>query len=729
VLALGLASTAGVTYAIHDSVRERDHGRFENAVQSTHDRIQNRLDTHTAVLVVTRGLFTVQQQVSQSEFRDFVEQLELRRRYPGIQGIGFSRRIAPEQVDSVEEEMRGHGDEGYRVWPRHLRDEYHAVVFLEPRDGANEAALGYDMFTEPTRREAMQLARDSGLPAASGRVTLIREFDGQNQDGLVIYVPVYRKGVVPETVEERREALIGFVYSPLRMGDLMSGIFGSELEPRVSFTVHDGPLPLASELMHDSAPEQAKRKPRFTTSELLPIAGRTWLLTFHSQPAFESGSGQRMVPYIGLLGILLSSFLYLLSRGQARAHEKLGEHARVLEILTSERSELLAREQEVRAEAEAASRAKDEFLAMLGHELRNPLAPIVTGIELIKLRRGGQLDREHQVIERQVNHVVRLVDDLLDVSRITRGKIALRRQPVSISALVAKAVEMASPVLEENRHHLTLRVPPRGLWVDGDETRLSQVIANLLSNAAKYTEPGGHIEVEARREDGDILLRVADDGIGIASEMLPRVFDLFTQGQRGIDRSQGGLGLGLTLVRRLVEAHGGEVTAASEGVGRGSVFTVILPGLTHAGDEAGAPDRALKEAGGSRRVMVVDDNKDAAELLAELLRGAGHAVVVAHDGPSALEIAERFQPEIAVLDIGLPVMDGYELGARLRRSGRIRLVAVTGYGQEHDHARSREAEFELHLVKPIDPAALLAALDERPPAKEPRAPSAAPSAN
>jgi len=726
VLALSLAATAGVTYAFHDTSRERDLSRFQNAVQATHDRIENRLDTHLAVLLATRGFFTTKKTVEAAEFRRFVDQLELATRYPGIQGIGFSRKLELAEVQRFEREMERAGESDFRVWPSwpaRPRPEVHTIQFLEPRDHRNLFALGYDMYSEPVRREAMARARDTGKPAATGRVTLIQEIDERDkQAGFLIYVPIYSGAGEPSTVEERRERLVGFVYSAFRMEDLLAGIFGSEQEPRVSFTVHDGPLPLASELMHQSPRlgNGSRKKARFETSEVLPIGGRAWRLTFRSQPIFESGSGTRLVPYVGVLGLLVSGILFLVSRWQARVQSELRERARALEAMSEERNELLAREQAVRADAEAASRAKDEFLAMLGHELRNPLAPIVTGIELIKLRNDGGLDREHQVIERQVTHLVRLVDDLLDVSRITRGKIALKKQPVSLPQLVARAVEMASPVLEENRHHLKLDVPSSGeLWVDGDETRLAQVIANLLSNAAKYTEPGGRIEVTARREGDEVALCVSDNGIGIPPDMLSRIFELFTQGKRGIDRSQGGLGLGLTLVRRLVEAHGGQVVAESDGVGCGSRFTVRLPALPARADEVqeeagrrGSPELDRT----ARRILVVDDNKDAAELLADLLRGAGHEVTVAHDGPQALELAGPFRPEIAVLDIGLPVMDGYELGARLTEAGGpLRLFAVTGYGQEHDRARSRDAGFELHMVKPIDPAALLAAVDGRTP--------------
>ena len=385
----------------------------------------------------------------------------------------------------------------------------------------------------------------------------------------------------------------------------------------------------------------------------------------------------------------------------------------------TEVKQLQEREEAARARAEDASRAKDEFLAMLGHELRNPLSPIVTALQLMKLRGDIRSTREQDVIQRQVTHLVRLVDDLLDVARITRGKVELRKEPLQLAEAAAKAVEMASPLFEQRHHTLRVDIPRHGLRIDADPVRLAQVISNLLTNAARYTEPGGRITLVARREDGHAVITVKDTGIGIGQDLLPRIFALFVQGRRGTDRAEGGLGLGLTLVRTLVRLHGGTVTARSEGVGRGSEFEVRLPALADLGTD-GAPRTATAVARESpaastpRRVLVVDDNRDAAETLAEVLRAVGHDVVVAHDGPQALAAAERFRPEVAVLDVGLPVMDGFELATHLRSrppTARCRLVALTGYGQERDRARSREAGFDLHLVKPVDAERLLGAIE------------------
>jgi signal transduction histidine kinase len=360
-----------------------------------------------------------------------------------------------------------------------------------------------------------------------------------------------------------------------------------------------------------------------------------------------------------------------------------------------------------RREAETANRTKDEFLAMLGHELRNPLAPMLTALQLMRLRGDTGVERERIVIERQTRHLVRLVDDLLDVSRIARGKIDLRVERVDAADVVAKAIEMASPLLEEREHDLHVDLA-RGLVVDGDPARLAQVMANLLTNAAKYTERGGTVTVRGDSRDGFALLSVRDSGMGIAPDMLPRVFDMFTQERQALARTQGGLGLGLSIVRNLVELHGGTVEAFSEGRNRGSEFVVRLPLSSGAAAEAGRESAPRVQARPEREgplVLIVDDNADAAAMLAEYVRSLGYRVRTAHDGPAALKSAAEILPHVALLDIGLPVMDGYELAARLReiqRGDGLKLVAVTGYGQAADRDRSRQAGFDAHLVKPVD---------------------------
>jgi len=360
--------------------------------------------------------------------------------------------------------------------------------------------------------------------------------------------------------------------------------------------------------------------------------------------------------------------------------------------------------EEAREEAEAASRAKDQFLAMLGHELRNPLAPITLTVELMKRRAPGILERERDVIERQARHLQALVDDLLDVSRIARGKLQLRREAVELAPLVEAALESVHPLLEQ-RGHRVLNDVARGLWVSGDPVRVRQIFANLLTNAAKYTPEGGEIRLSSSTAGARVSVSVADDGIGLSPDVVPSLFDPFFQAPQGKERAVGGLGVGLALVRSLARLHGGEARVESPGPGRGSTFTVELPLLPREGPavRAPAPHRSTVPPVRRLSVLVVDDNADAAESLADAVRLLGHRVTAVHDGAAALEQATVRDFDLALIDIGLPVMDGFEVARRLRALGRpLALVAVTGYGTQADVQQALAAGFDAHHTKPMD---------------------------
>jgi PAS domain S-box-containing protein len=374
-------------------------------------------------------------------------------------------------------------------------------------------------------------------------------------------------------------------------------------------------------------------------------------------------------------------------------------------------------EQELRQrvqELAEADRKKDEFLATLAHELRNPLAPLRTALQLLQVPGAGAAvaGRAREIMGRQVEQMVRLVDDLLDVSRIMQGKIELRRERVELAAVVARGVEMARPVIDAHRHELTVSLPPEPVWLEADVIRLAQVVSNLLTNAAKYTEDGGHIWLNAGREGTGVAVRVRDTGVGIEPAVLPQLFGLFVQADRTLGRSQGGMGVGLALVRRLVEMHGGSVEASSDGPGRGSEFVMHLPtsARSRQGDASGSAGAEAPPDPASRLcILVVDDNRDAADSLALVLRLEGHDVRVTYDGQTALEVAQGHPPDLALVDLGMPGMDGYELCRRLRAQPALAgalLVALTGWGQEEDRRRSEEAGFDRHLIKPVEPQSL-----------------------
>jgi signal transduction histidine kinase len=454
--------------------------------------------------------------------------------------------------------------------------------------------------------------------------------------------------------------------------------------------------------------EMIRQHPRYRKTAIIFVSA-VHLTDLDRLKGYESGAVDYVsVPVVPeLLRAKVSVFaeLYRKTREFERLNRELEE--RVAER-TNELQEAVDKQKELADKLREADRRKDEFLALLAHELRNPLAPVQNAVSVMRIKgtEDAQLLWCYDVIERQADQLKRLVDDLLDVSRITQGKIQLRLERVDLEAVIAGAVETSAPLINAQHHQLRVHLPDEPLAVQGDASRLTQVVANLLNNAAKYQNEDGIIELSARREGPDAVIAVRDRGIGLSPEMLSEAFELFAQGERTPDRAQGGLGIGLSLVKKLVELHGGTVRAASDGPGCGAEFVIRLPRL----DDGTQPatDTATNHATPSgplrHNILVVDDNVDAAESLGMLLTLDGHGVTIVHDGVQALDTALRNRPDVVLLDIGLPGMDGYEVCRRLRSAGfgGTRIIAMTGYGQDKDRQRAMEAGFDEHTVKPVE---------------------------
>ena len=463
--------------------------------------------------------------------------------------------------------------------------------------------------------------------------------------------------------------------------------------------------------------------------------GQTFVAHFDDEAARAAIADPGVAEFVRVVGLRAACVMPLVARGrtigamaviQAESGRRfepddvalVGEIARRA-ALALDNVRLFAESRSALAQAQSAGRVKDEFLAMLGHELRNPLAPIVTSLELMARRNNAVDVRERHVIERQVRHLARLVDDLLDVSRIAAGKIELDCETLDLRDVAVRALEQAQPAMLGRAAPPVLALPEQPLWVDGDPVRLAQVVCNLLTNAAKFTAPTGRIGVALRQEGGNAVVTVDDDGDGIPPELIGHVFERFVQGDQSLQRARGGLGLGLAIVRNIVGLHGGSVAAASDGPGMGSRFTVTLPvtappaAHSPASAMATAPVASSPPVASALRILVVDDNEDAAEAIAALLELEGHSVRTAASGRQALALLGEFEADVAVLDIGLPDLDGYQLARAIRadpRTAATRLVALTGYGREPDRELSRRAGFDRHLVKPADIDELLAAL-------------------
>ncbi|HEV2704825.1 MAG TPA: CHASE domain-containing protein [Pyrinomonadaceae bacterium] len=853
VLAASLALTALAAYYVASSIRTADRLRFENAARRTQDAIEDRLDTYVALLSAGGGLFAARPDAGRAEFHAFAQQLDLRRRYPGAQGFGFAARVPATEADRVTARLREReGERAFRIRPEGQREEYFPILYLEPADERNAAAIGFDMFSEPVRREAMERARDTAAPAATGRVTLVQEIGPEKQAGFLIYVPVYEGDTAPASVEERRARLRGFVYSPFRADDLLQGIFGAERNPLVAFDVFDGADTRPENLLHrsDHAGNNRDAAPRFDLTTRLDAPGRQWTLHFVSRPGADLGPGRWFVSYVLIGGLLFSLVLFAVVRSQARARraaeraaeelraserrfrtlveqsplstqifapdgrtlrvnraweklwgvtlERLGEYnilqdaqlvekgimpyivrgfggetvevpailydpeetipgktehenpqrwvqaiiypvkdeqGRVSEVVLvhediTERRRL---EEQLRARAEElseANRLKDEFLATLSHELRTPLTAILGWAKLLRLERfdAAATARAIETIERNAIAQTQLIDDLLDVSRVITGKLRLNVRPVNLSPIIEAAALSARPAAEARGVELLIDVDERVGPVSGDADRLQQVVWNLLSNAIKFTPRGGRVEVHLRRVEAQAEVVVTDTGQGIAQEFLPFVFDRFRQADGAITREHGGLGLGLAIVRHLVELHGGQIRAESEGAGRGATFRMSFPLLPTREEEPGAPrpqtfDEARADAHapaqseplGGVSVLVVDDDEDTRVLLKSLLNRRGAHVAAVASAAEALDALDRAQFDVLVSDIGMPHADGYELIKRVRglaaeRGGHMPAIALTAYAHAEDRTRALDAGFQLHVAKPVIPEELVAAV-------------------
>ncbi|HTK50097.1 MAG TPA: CHASE domain-containing protein [Gemmatimonadaceae bacterium] len=595
VLGTSLLITALATWAAAATVRGRLEARFDSAVQSTRDRLDSRLDTYVALLRATAAFVAASDHVSAADFHQYADRLRVRERYPGIQGIGLSLRVTAAELRAVERRMSAEGDSAFHVWPDSARAEYHAIVYLEPLDRRNRAAIGYDMFTQPTRREAMERARDDGAPSATGRVQLVQEIDERKQAGFLIYVPLYRGGRVPGDVAARRAALQGFVYAPFRADDLFSGVFGREREPRVDFRIYDGATTDSAALLHDSrttdAPAGGARRARAGARVLsqtvrIENAGRIWTLVFTSTPALASGTGTTFTLLAAACGTFVSVALFLFALGQARSQERLERAAQEMESLARE---LQARN----VELASANESKSEFLAVMSHEVRTPLNAIIGYAQLLELGIAGSVTPEQSTqlgrIAKSGTHLLALVDEILDLSRIEAGRLAVSCTAASAAAAVDAALALVRPQAAAKGIALEAELDALGhVTYLGDEHRVQQILVNLLTNAVKFTPAAGRIRIEggyAERtgEDGEPASRggwayiaVHDTGPGIAPRLLERIFQPFVQGDSGYTRAHSGTGLGLTISRRLARLMNGDLVVDSV-EGEGSCFTLRLP--------------------------------------------------------------------------------------------------------------------------------------------------------
>lgn len=1036
-LALGMLFTFLVSYYFSRLAETQDHGRFRSAVQEIDDRVKTKVLTSIALLRAGTGLFNASENVTQREFDRFVEQIELSKNYPGIQGIGFSLRIRPEEKAAVIAQMQKSGVRNFNIWPDYARQEYHSITFLYPPDSRNKLAIGFDMMTEDVRRAAMEHARDTGAPTASGRVVLVQEGDAdKKQYGFLIYAPVYRNSAPTGTEDERRGALVGFVYSPMRVDDFLDAVTADKKGDLI-IRVYDGEGINPNNLMHQSEENPTNStQPKFFTADSLNIGEHHWTLSYATKPSFELSSSRAFLPYIFSAGVVLSLLLFGLTRSEVRARanaergaanlreseatirqtlgdralaeealreseesyrelvenandivyvldsngkilsinkaaegitgfpqnellqmnltdmlseesradgEKmitkrsgteranfevdivsktgrhvtleisskpifkggdsvgiqgiardistrrraeealreadqraLSEYERLLERISGlaqalgtsrelntifralrdftdasvpcdgffvslydsvqnvrtacygwgdnkeidvselppmpvtsvgpnsravrtgqvvitddymkatrgsplviigpddglrpqssmavpmavmgriigtievqsyeplayrhehvtamsmaanltavaiENVRLLKRESDAREAAEDSNRLKDEFLATVSHELRTPLTAILGWSRLLE---GGALSDKvsKQAIEtiwRNAKSQAQIIDDILDVSRIITGNLYLDLHPIELNPVVESAINVVRPTADAKGISIDVELDSAPAVVSGDGNRLQQVIWNLVSNAVKFTETGGRVNVKLCRLEGMVEITVADTGQGISRDFLPFVFDRFRQADSTTTRQHGGLGLGLAIARHLVEIHGGAIHANSSGEGCGATFTIKLPALVE------TPRNSVlftdidreKEALTTRelltglRVLIVDDDADTLQLMATALSSRQANVTAVSTAGEALDAFQTSKPDVLVSDIAMPEEDGYDLITKLRameENENTPAVAITAYAKDEDRVRALSSGFQIYLAKPIELSELISAV-------------------
>lgn len=701
-----------IAWLLATTAQQRDRNEFEKHTLTAENLITDRIETSIALLRGAAGLFSsTNDTVTMKSFRAYIERLALRERYAGLLGIGFSLRLPESEKVELENKIRSEGQAGFRVWPETASEGLHTIVYLEPLDARNQAAIGYNMYSDDIRRAAMSRARDTGTASASAIVVLKQEIDEKKQPGFLIYLPVYRDGHTPETLAERRRLLLGFVYSPIRAVDFLSKAFTHEPVPTVSLYVYHGTPPDEDSLIYRRLAPHVPDKPQFTKTAVITATSEPWTLRFES----DSSQAEAVVmPGLTLLaGLVLSALLASLVWREA------GARTEIERLLDSEHS--------ARAEAERANLIKDHFLATLSHELRTPLNAILGWAQVMALPNvtAENLKKGVDAISRNSKAQAHLIDELLDMSRVVSGKLRMEIQAVDLPVLLAASIEGVSPAAEAKGVIIRTRIDPSIGVIQADPARLQQVMWNLLSNAIKFTPGLGVVEVSARPEDGHIEIAVKDSGAGIDPQFLPHVFDRFAQADSTTTRHHGGLGLGLAIVRHIIELHGGQVRAISAGADKGATFVLRLPVAAAARAEPlTGPDKTKVAAPlpgtdlpadfdfEGVTVLVVDDEPDARELVRMLLNNYKARVLMADSSGAAFEMFKRERPEILLSDIAMPEMDGYELIRKIReyereQGGRIGAVAFTAFARPEDRADALHDGFQEHLVKPFDASDLI----------------------
>jgi signal transduction histidine kinase len=583
VLAVSIFLTLGITYNFYRSSLNKDTVRFNNEVNRIQSTIENRINLYIALLKGGRGFVESAAELNRESFANYIQSLDLERNYKSVQAIGYNKIVLPEEREALVKKMQAEGNEDFRIFPGGERDSYQAIIYIEPFNEQNKKDIGFDMFTEPNRREALIRAADSGMPTASAKVNLLQATNQNSQPGFLIYLPIYAKDKVSQTVEEKRKNLIGFIYSPFRSADFLDEIQRSTDTTDIAVRIYDGEPKLENLLSQTTFENNPKSLNQIeneqSTENVIPIAGRTWTIKYDSLPAFSEQSSINWTPLIFLIGIVFSFLLFGMTYWETSARLKLEITAARLTESEAQKQKLLENEQKARLLAEQANTTKDEFIAVVSHELRTPLNAIAGWTKILKTNNLSPNTKNLALekINKSLRLQTMLVEELLDYSQILSGNVNYEEKPVNFSDLFEDIAPSIEASARERNIEFVKDNRLNGHLILGDESKLKIVIYNLLTNAVKFTQSGGRIETQLLETDGKIQMIVKDNGKGMSSEFLPQIFDRFSQADTSSTRNYGGLGLGLTISKHIVKLHNGTIEAKSEGIGTGSVFTIKFP--------------------------------------------------------------------------------------------------------------------------------------------------------
>ena len=583
MLAVSILLTLGITYIFFQSARNKDSIRFSNEVNRLQLTVENKINLYVALLKGGRGFIESNRVINRENFAEYVESLDLGKNYAGVQGIGYAKVVGADERVALTEKMKSEGYDNFQIFPATEKDSYRISVYLEPFNERSQKAVGFDMSSETSRREALDRARDSGDAASSGKVTLIQENEVELQPGFLIYLPIYKDGKLPATVAERNRNLTGYIYSPFHAKDFLSEVQNENSTSDVLLKIFDGE-PDANNLLAQNADfqnetSQNQIEESYAAQREISVAGRKWIIQYNSLPAFAAQSSLGWSPLIFIIGTLFSFSLFGMTYWEASARIKLQATAADLFETEQQKQGLLEKEQSARLSAEQANKTKDEFIAVVSHELRTPLNAIAGWMAILKTAQLSENTKKLALekIEKNLRSQTKLVEDLLDYSQIVSGTIKLKDREVNFSDIFENTFSEIEPTAQEKSIEFLKDNQLNGHLVLGDEDKIKIVIHNLLTNAVKFTHSGGKVETALTESDGAIEMVIKDNGKGISPDFLPFIFDRFTQADASSTRNSGGLGLGLTISHHIVKLHNGEIKVSSDGMGKGTTLTVTVP--------------------------------------------------------------------------------------------------------------------------------------------------------